>query len=125
MSARPGPSGGITHSDIPTGIASFRKRGLDSTGRRLALANCTRVLPSTALGPQCCASKAKDRVGTVDERSGNESSSQCRDRGHRHQTGQHLLGCESLDDIAKDHVTHSDRRADDSGQKKVQTADDR
>jgi hypothetical protein len=36
-----------------------------------------------------------------------------------------LLGCESLDDIAKDHVTHSDRRADDSGQKKVQTADDR
>ena len=34
-------------------------------------------------------------------------------------------GCESLDDIAKDHVTHSDRRADDSGQKKVQTANDR
>jgi hypothetical protein len=31
----------------------------------------------------------------------------------------------ALDDIAKDHVTHSDRRADDSGQKKVQTADDR
>jgi hypothetical protein len=31
----------------------------------------------------------------------------------------------SLDDIAKDHVTHSDRRADDSGQKKVETADDR
>jgi hypothetical protein len=36
-----------------------------------------------------------------------------------------LLGCVSLYDIAKDHVTHSDRRADDSGQKKVQTADDR
>jgi len=35
-----------------------------------------------------------------------------------------LLGCESLDDIAKDHVTHSDRRADDSGQKKIQTAND-
>ena len=31
----------------------------------------------------------------------------------------------ALDDIAKDHVTHSDRRAEDSGQKKVQTADDR
>ncbi len=35
------------------------------------------------------------------------------------------LSCERLDDIAKDRVTHSDRRADDSGQKKVQTADDR
>ena len=34
-------------------------------------------------------------------------------------------GCESLDDIAKDHVTHTDRRADGSGQNKVQTADDR
>jgi hypothetical protein len=31
----------------------------------------------------------------------------------------------ALDDIAKDHVTHNDRRAEDSGQKKVQTADDR
>ena len=31
----------------------------------------------------------------------------------------------ALDDITKDHVTHSDRRAEDSGQKKVQTADDR
>ena len=36
-----------------------------------------------------------------------------------------VTGCESLDDIAKDHVTHSDRHADESGQKKVQTADDR
>jgi len=35
------------------------------------------------------------------------------------------VGCESLDDIAKDRVMHSDRRADDSGQKKVQTANDR
>jgi hypothetical protein len=61
----------------------------------------------------------------VDERSGNESTSQGRDGGDRHQAGQDLLGCESLDDIAKDHVTHSDRRADDSGQNKVQTADDR
>jgi len=34
-----------------------------------------------------------------------------------------LLGCGSLHDIAKDQVTHGDRRADDSGQKKVQTAD--
>jgi len=31
----------------------------------------------------------------------------------------------ALDDIAKDHVTHSDRRADDRGQNKVQTTDDR
>ena len=36
-----------------------------------------------------------------------------------------IVSTASLDDIAKDHVTHSDRRADDSGQKKVQTADDR
>jgi hypothetical protein len=32
-------------------------------------------------------------------------------------------GCESLDDIAKDHVTHTDRRADGSGQNKVDTDD--
>src|SRR6267142_1446712 len=32
-------------------------------------------------------------------------------------------GCESLDDIAKDHVTHTDRRADGSGQNKVETDD--
>jgi hypothetical protein len=48
----------------------------------------------------------------------------CRDRVDRLQAGKDLLGCGSLDDIAKDHVTHGDRRADDSGQKKVQTADD-
>jgi hypothetical protein len=30
---------------------------------------------------------------------------------------------ESLDDIAKDHVTHTDRRADGSGQNKVDTDD--
>ena len=32
-------------------------------------------------------------------------------------------GCESLDDIAKDHTTHTDRRADGSGQNKVETDD--
>src|ERR1700730_2529650 len=32
-------------------------------------------------------------------------------------------GCESLDDIAKDHVTHTDRRADGSGQNKIDTDD--
>jgi len=35
------------------------------------------------------------------------------------------MGGESLDDIAKDHVTHTDRCADDSGQNEIQTADDR
>src|SRR5215831_5707734 len=34
-------------------------------------------------------------------------------------------GCEPLDDIAEDHVTYSDRRAEDRGQNKVHTADDR
>jgi hypothetical protein len=44
-------------------------------------------------------------------------------RVDRRQAGWDLLGCDSLYDIAKDQVTHRDRRADDSGQKKVQTAD--
>lgn len=35
------------------------------------------------------------------------------------------LGVERLDDIAKNHVTHSDRRADDRRQNKIQTTDDR
>lgn len=35
------------------------------------------------------------------------------------------LGDERLDDIAKDDVTDGDRRAEDGGQKKIQTADDR
>jgi len=34
-----------------------------------------------------------------------------------------LVRCETLDDIAKDHVTHTDRRADGSGQNKVDTDD--
>ena len=34
-------------------------------------------------------------------------------------------GCEGLDDVAKDHISYSDRHAEDSGQNKVQTADDR
>jgi hypothetical protein len=49
-SARPGLCGGHRATGVPTAITSFRKRGLDSTGRRLALADCTRVLPSTELG---------------------------------------------------------------------------
>jgi hypothetical protein len=40
------------------------------------------------------------------------------------QAGHDLLGVENLDDIAKDEVTHSDCRAENRGQKKVQTADD-
>ena len=60
----------------------------------------------------------------MDERSGSERSSPCRDRGAT-KLARICWAVKALDDIAKDHVTHSDRRADDSGQKKVQTADER
>ena len=86
-------------------------------------------------------SKSADgRVATVATSAGEENLDQPKNKrthltptgllmeGHctqNHPAGQDLLGVESLDDIAKDHVTHSDRRADDSGQNKVQTADDR